>query len=143
MRTRLLVGIAVAACAFSIGASAAAAALSIHVLSNRADAISGGDALVSVSVPRGVSPSSVKVTLGSSDITNEFAPRPNGAYEGLVTGLQVGSNALTAEAPGQTPAQATIVNHAIGGPAISGPQVQPWVCKNAHPTDAKCDEAPT
>src|SRR6202043_3647226 len=67
----------------------------------------------------------------------------NGSYEGLLTGLAVGSNVLSAEAPGQTSGHATIVNHAIGGPVIAGPQVQPWVCKNAHPTDAKCDEAPT
>src|SRR5439155_344688 len=40
-------------------------------------------------------------------------------------------------------AHAPITNHAIGGPVISGPQVLPWVCRNSHPTDAECDEAPT
>ncbi len=144
MRMRLVVG-AVAAVGSLAGGVAAAQAgtLAVHVLSNRADAISGGDALVSVSVPRGVPASSVKVTLGSSDVTSEFAVRANGGYEGLLTGLQVGANSVTAEAPGATSGQATIVNHAIGGPVVSGPQIGPWVCKNAHPTDAKCDEAPT
>jgi hypothetical protein len=140
----LLISAAAAVGSLAVGVAAAqAGTLSIHVLSNRADAVSGGDALVSVSVPRGISASSVKVTLGASDVTSEFGVRPNGAYEGLLTGLQVGSNSITAEAPGATSGQATIVNHAIGGPTISGPQIEPWLCKNAHPTDAKCDQAPT
>jgi Tannase-like family of unknown function (DUF6351) len=144
MRMRLLILAAVATASLSAGVAVAqAGTLSIHVLSDRADAISGGDALVSVSIPRGIPPSSVTMSLGSTNVTSEFARRPNGSYEGLVSGLAVGSNTLSAQAPGATSGQATIVNHAIGGPAISGPQVQPWVCKNAHPTDAKCDEAPT
>src|SRR5579859_7381767 len=144
MRMRLLAGIAAAAGSLIVGVAAAhAGTLTIHVLSNRSDAISGGDSLVSVSLPKGVNPTSVKVKLGSTNVTSEFALRPNGSYEGVLTGLQVGTNTLTAEAPGQTSGKATIINHAIGGPVLSGPQVQPWVCKNAHPTDAKCDEAPT
>jgi hypothetical protein len=141
---RLLILAAVATAALSAGVAVAqAGTLSIHVLSDRADAISGGDALVSVSIPHGIPPSSVTLRLGSTDVTSDFAQRANGSYEGLVSGLAVGSNTLSAQAPGATSGQATIVNHAIGGPVISGPQVQPWVCKNAHPTDAKCDEAPT
>jgi Tannase-like family of unknown function (DUF6351) len=144
MRMRLLAGAAAAVVSLAVGVAAAqAGTLTIHVLSNRADAISGGDALVSVSLPPGVNPATVKMTLGSTAVTSEFAVRPNGAYEGLLTGLLVGSNALTAKAPGATSGSATIINHAIGGPVISGPQVQPWLCKNAHPTDAKCDEAAT
>ena len=144
MRMRLLVGVAVATGALTIGvAGAQAGTLVIHVLSDRADAVSGGDALVSVALPKGVNPASVKMTLGSSNVTSEFALRPNGSYEGLLTGLQVGRNTVTAEAKGQTSGHATITNHAIGGPVISGPQVLPWVCRNSHPTDAKCDEAPT
>ncbi|HEX4563416.1 MAG TPA: DUF6351 family protein [Solirubrobacteraceae bacterium] len=141
---RLLAGVAAAAGSLIVGVAAAhAGTLTIHVLSNRSDAISGGDSLVSVSLPKGVNPASVKVKLGSTNVTSEFALRPNGSYEGVLTGLAVGANTLTAEALGQTSGKATIVNHAIGGPVLSGPQVQPWVCKNAHPTDAKCDEAPT
>src|SRR5947208_324615 len=144
MRMRLLVGVAAATGALTIGvAGAQAGTLVIHVLSDRADAVSGGDALVSVALPKGVNPASVKMTLGSSNVTSEFALRPNGSYEGLLTGLQVGRNTVTAEAKGQTSGHATITNHAIGGPVISGPQVLPWVCRNSHPTDAKCDEAPT
>src|SRR5947209_13226397 len=143
MRMRLLILAAVATASLSAGVAVAqAGTLSIHVLSDRADAISGGDALVSVSIPHGIPPSSVTVSLGSTNVTSNFAQRPNGSYEGLVSGLAVGSNTLSAQAPGATSGQATITNHAIGGPVFSGPQVQPWVCKNAGAADEKCD-APT
>ena len=57
MRMRLLVGAAVATTALSVGvAGAQAGTLAIHVLSDRADAISSGDALVSVALPRSVAP---------------------------------------------------------------------------------------
>ncbi len=48
----------VAACALPTGAAAAGPdALAIHVVSNRADLVSGGDALVAVDLPKGVQPS--------------------------------------------------------------------------------------
>ena len=128
MRMRLLVAAAAATAALSVGvAGAQAGTLAIHVLSDRADAISSGDALVSVAVPRGVAPSSVKMTLGSSDVTSEFALHANGSYEGLLTGLAVGSNVLSAEAPGQASGQATIIDHPNGGPAFSGSWLALWL----------------
>ena len=79
MRIRLLISVAVAMGVLTVGvASAQAGTLVIHVLSDRADAISGGDALVSVSLPSGVNPASVKMTLGSSNVTSEFALRLSG-----------------------------------------------------------------
>jgi hypothetical protein len=144
MRIRLFTGAALAAAAMSMGvAIAQAGTLAIHVLSNRADAISGGDALVAVKLPRGLAPSAVRMTLGSTNVTSEFALRPNGLYEGLLTGLGVGSNALAAEAAGQTTGRATIVDHANGGPVLGGPQSEPWVCGNAGHTDARCSAPPT
>jgi len=121
-------------------ATAGAASVSVQVISNRADLTSGQEVLAAVALSR-VKPTSVKVTLNGSNVTGEFALRPNGSYEGLVTGLQRGSNVLKAEAPG-TSSQVTIVDHAIGGPVVAGPQVKPWACKNANPTDSQCD-APT
>src|SRR5207302_9564724 len=103
MRMRLLAAAAAAVVSLAVGVAAAqAGTLTTHVLSTRAAAISGGDALVSVSLPPGVNPATVKMTLGSIAVTSEFAVRPNGAYEGLLTGLLVGSNSLTAKAPGAT-----------------------------------------
>ena len=144
MRKRLFVGAVVVTAALSAGVTVAqAGTLAIHVLSNRADAISGGDALVAVKLPPKVAPSAVRMTLGSTDVTSEFALRPNGRYEGLLTGLLVGGNPLLAEAPGQTSGRTTIVDHAGGGPVLGGPQSEPWVCGNAGHTDAQCSAPAT
>lgn len=111
----------------------------IRVLSNRADLVSGGQALVAVGLPPGTAASRVKMTLGARDITNEFALRPNGRYEGLVTGLQLGDNVLTATLAGGSGARITITDHPNGGPVFSGPQVEPWICQKTA-VDAACDE---
>jgi hypothetical protein len=123
-------------------ASAAAPGPRVDVLSNRADVISGGDALVAIGLPKGLNPSAVTVRLGGRIVTNTFAVRPNSRFEGLLSGLRVGSNTLTASARGRRTARVTLVNHANGGPVISGPQVKPWVCQNGSKSP-KCDQAPT
>jgi hypothetical protein len=133
----------IAACAWPAGALARGTGgdLQIRVLSNRADLISGGEALVEVGLPSGVRPAAVRVKLGDANVTGDFAKRANGRYEGLVGGLRLGRDILTASAPGGLRDRAVIRNHPIGGPVFSGPQVQPWVCQNGsdHP---KCN-APT
>jgi hypothetical protein len=113
----------------------------INVLSNRADVISGGDALVAVNLPAGTDVTKVSVTLNGHDVTGQFALRPDGRYEGVVTGLNNGPNILAAKAPGAPGAQITITNHPTGGPVFTGPQVQPWVCQNGS-ADPQCN-APT
>src|SRR3954453_16153011 len=128
-----------------LAASSAAAAdssqLRIQVLSNRADLVSGRNALVAVDLPAGVSPSTVKMRLGPRNVTSAFAQRPNGRFEGLVTGLADGPNVLTALTRGGQSAQITLVNHPIGGPVFSGPQVKPWQCQDGA-QDEQCN-APT
>lgn len=119
--------------------SAPARALDLTVLSNRADLISGGDALVAVDLPSGVRASSVRVKLGGKDITDRFGIRINKRYEGLVVGLMNGPNELVASAPGAQSATITITNHPIGGPVFAGPQIQPWVCQ-ATAVDKQCNE---
>jgi hypothetical protein len=107
-------------------------AAGIHVLSNRADLISGGDALVEIT---GEVPTTV--TLNGADISSAFAMRPNGRFMGLVTGLALGANELVAA--GQ---RITITNHPIGGPVFSGPQIQPWTCFSGA-SDAQCNREPS
>ncbi len=119
-------------------AAAGSSDLRIDVVSNRADVISGGDALVAVHLPAGVKASKVKVTLDGRDVTADFAMRPNGRYQGLITGMRVGRNVLTATAPGAPANRAVIRNHPAGGPVLSGPQVHPWVCQNDSKRP-KCD----
>jgi hypothetical protein len=120
-------------------AARAADGAALDVLSNRADLISGGDALVAVTLPAGTDPAGVKVTLGGSDVTNDFALRPNGRYEGLVTGLAAGANTLEARLPDGSGARIVLTNHATGGPVFAGPQIQPWVCQ-AGARDAQCNQ---
>ena len=105
----------------------------INVVSNRADLISGGDALVEVVPPPDVNTSDVRVSLNGADVTGAFAVRDNGRFMGLLVDLLVGDNVVVASvdpsAPGRRPrAQITITNYKIGGPVFSGAQLQPWVC---------------
>lgn len=117
---------------------------SLEVLSNRADLVSGGDALVAAQVT-----GPVTVDVDGRDVTSAFAVRPSGRLEGLVTGLKVGPNVLTVRDAGGAGKRITITNHPIGGPVFSGPQVTPYACNpNASSpplgaaTDAQCN-APT
>jgi uncharacterized tannase-like protein DUF6351 len=140
-----------AAVLVSLGVAEVAAAhssnLELKVLSNRGDLISGGDALVEVDFPAWVSPSRVSVDVDGHDVTSAFAVRDDGRYTGLVNGLEVGENVLTARIRFGPRARITITNHPIGGPVFSGPQLQPFVCRTEQfglgpPQDVQCN-APT
>ena len=112
----------------------------ITVLSARPDQVSGGDALVEVSVPPRVDPDDVTVSLGGTDITDAFAPEGDDrTLVGLVEGLEEGDNTLTVRDGGRRDggvptARLTLTNHPIGGPIFSGPQQQPFVCTTARAT---------
>jgi hypothetical protein len=115
--------------------------LEIVTLSNRADLISGGDALVEVRVPKQVSLSAVKVKLNGHDITSSFQKDAAArTLRGLVTGLVTGRNDLAAEADGKgngngegKEVSLTITNHPIGGPVLLGSQTTPWICATPTP----------
>lgn len=100
----------------------------IEVLSNRADLISGGDALVAVELAPGTNLAGVHVTLNGADVTSRFALRPDGSYAALLTGLAQGANAVAARSVDGSARQITITNHPIGGPIFAGPQVTPYHC---------------
>ncbi|MCW2842815.1 MAG: hypothetical protein JWN22_731 [Nocardioides sp.] len=115
--------------------------LVVSVLSNRADLVSGGDALVQVRLPKGVRAGDVTVRVGDRDVTRRFAVRSDGRYLGLVTGLELGRNVVRATAPGFA-GRTVITNHPNGGPLFSGPQLGPYQCQETA-RDAQCNEAPT
>ena len=114
--------------AIAASVQAAATPLQIKVLSNRADLISAGDALVEIVLAPGVLPSAVQVDVDGRDVTRAFALRSNGRFMGIVEGLTVGANVLTARAKGAATARITLTNHSRSGPVFAGPQVQPWFC---------------
>ena len=67
----------------------------IRVLSNRADLISGGDALIEV-VLSGHAPSEARVSLNGTDVTRRFSLDPQSRFVGLIAGMSVGTNTITA-----------------------------------------------
>ena len=117
----------------------------ITVLSGRPDQVSGGDALVQVTVPRGLPADRVRVTVADRDVTSAFdEPGDDGRLVGLVDSLVEGDNTLTVKATGRgghrpRDARLTLVDHPIGGPVFSGPQQQPFVCTTAR---ARFDNRP-
>jgi hypothetical protein len=133
----LLAGVCLAAVAAQ--PAVAAKAPKIRVLSNRADLVSAGDALVAVKPPAGVSPSRLRVRLRGEEVTDEFAVRENGRFEALLTGLRDGPNGLVARVRGGPWAKLVITNHPNGGPVFSGPHVQPWVCQETA-VDEQCNQ---
>jgi hypothetical protein len=110
----------------------------IRTLSNRADLISGGDALVEVRVPRNVPLHQVRLRLDGRNVTAAFrTDAATRTMRGVLTGLRVGHNYFAAEANGRghgrPAAQLVITNHPIGGPVLLGSQTQPWVCATPTP----------
>src|SRR5437588_9554898 len=91
----------------------------ITVLSNRADLISGGDALIEIVLPAGVDPARVRVDVDGRDVTAAFGVRPNGRYIGLGTGLGERANVRTARAPDGAGAPIPTPDHPSGGPVLS------------------------
>ena len=120
-----------------------ATAPSLKVLSNRADLISGGDALIEVLPPaNGSAPdlAGLVVSLNGVDVSSQFARRANGRVMAQLSGLQLGVNSLSAKV-GSAINTVLITNHPNGGPLFAGPQPGPWTCSNAAKAiNAQCDQ---
>ena len=145
LRRRALVALSVvvaaALLAFVPSPSKAADDVRLLVLSNRADLVSGGDALVEVVVPADADVSALRVDDDGRDVSAAFARRADGRVTGLVTGLEVGANVLTARLPDGSGASLTLTNHPQAGPVFSGPHIKPWTC-GAGAVDEDCNRPP-
>ncbi len=127
----------------AVARSDAPARAAIEVLSNRADLVSGGEALVEVTAPAGVDPRILFISLnGVHDVRAAFAMSGEGRYLGLVGGMTPGRNTLSVEGPSVPRSTIEIVNHRAGGPLFAGPQVQPWTCQPGA-IDADCNQPPS
>lgn len=113
-------------------------AADIKVLSNRADLVSGGDALVEIVPAAGIAASALRIELDGTDVSSAFAMRPGERFMGLVTGMSEGRHLLTARAGDTALSSLVITNHANGGRILYGPQIQPWAC-DAGAQDADCN----
>ena len=112
----------------------------ISVLSNRADLISGGDALVEITADDSALLNGATVMLGDREVTQQLTATSEGSLKGLLQGMGLGANTLTVVLADESVLEQQIINHPNGGPVISGPQIQPWQCTNAAAVDAQCNQ---
>src|SRR4051812_49024188 len=115
--------------------------LEIRTLSNRADLLSDGDALVEVQVPKTVPLKKVTLTLNGVDVGDQFVvDEGSRTLRGVLTGMAPGGNTLVADANGNGNgrpwASLTLTNHPRGGPILLGSQTQPWICATPAPVAA-------
>lgn len=101
----------------------AAQPVQIDVLSGRADSVSGGDALVSVTGAR----RDFRIVAAGVDVTESFQSL-GGGLVGLVDDLPLGVSEITVtKKNGQVQTSLEVENHPITGPVFSGPQ-HPMYC---------------
>jgi len=128
-------------------------AFRIEVLSSKPHLVSGGDALVRVTVKKkDVRLSDVRVELNGRNVTGALVAN-HGAktLTGVVSGMRVGDNRLEADSKrhGVPEADLKVVNYPVSGPIISGPHESPYACTAQDfvpfpgsaplgPTDANC-----
>lgn len=110
----------------------AAGSLRIETLSAHPQRASGGDILIRVEAPPEIPLSAVAVTRNGDTVTAMFQPEPGRhALLGVVSGLRLGRNTLSAGALNAETAEISVVNHPIHGPVFSGPHEQPYACGTA------------
>lgn len=86
--------------------------------------ITGGDAVVEVSVPDPGAP--ILLTLNGRDVTQCLTKQTcAGRYRGLLEGFGIGLNILDAHS-GDLHARTSVRNFPIEGPLFSGPHLTPW-----------------
>ena len=108
-----------------------AIAQQIQVLSSRADTVSGGDAVIQVGLPAGISTQQVTILHNGSDVTSGFVATDVRTLQGLVSGLNVGLNTLvaTSRVDGRIIAKLAVQNWPLYGPVFAGPRRRPWICE--------------
>ena len=125
------------------GSDADATPLTISTMSNRADLISDGNALVEVRLPTGADATSMKVELNGRDVTSAFTAADGAARRGLVGGLAEGRNVIAAQAAGARAAELVVTNAPRSGPILAGPHLMPYVCATRVARDATATTAAT
>lgn len=115
--------------------------IALEAVSNRADLVSGGDVLVRVSLPRGDDGKAASLSVNGRPANAALHPTADGRYLALVNGLAAGKNEIRITSGGQS-ATLEVTNHPSGGPLFSGPQIQPWSCREGA-TSQQCDRPTT
>ena len=132
------------------GAPAGGHQFRIGILSSRPDMITGGSALVEISVPPQFALKGVTVQLNGQNITSVFRQEPGvNKLLAVVPGFNVGVNTMALLNEGKVQVQAELKNFPITGPVFSGPQEEPFQCQTQQfilpdgsslgaPLDASC-----
>ena len=117
----------------------------MHALSTRPEFVTGGDVLIAITGPANLAAKNLMVRANGKDVSAAFKPAPDSKQlVGLVSGLNVGSNAVVASIRGsKSTAQLTVVNHPITGPVLYSPHQTPFACETqavglGAPLDADC-----
>ena len=105
------------------GLAAQAAVRSVTAVSSRPDRVSGGDVLIEI---RQDDDATTPVALNGADVTAAFQASGPHVRMGLVTGLKLGPNRVTAG--GVT---LKLTDYPISGPIVSGPHETPFICTTA------------
>jgi Tannase-like family of unknown function (DUF6351) len=103
----------------------------IEVLSSESTLISGGSALVRVTLPPGTVRNGVTILAAGRDMSSRFKEVAPGALVGLVDGLPVGESSIDVR-PNRGVGLANtlaVQNWPIIGPIISGPHQAPYYCQ--------------
>jgi Tannase-like family of unknown function (DUF6351) len=128
-------------------AQTSAAAIDIRVVSSRPDLVSGGDALIQITLPAGAAGIRPLVLIGNRDVSAAFAAgERRNVFVGLVEGLGEGRNVVRVSA-GALVRELELTNHGLAGPLLSGPHMTPYICTTAEnglgePRDADCSATP-
>ncbi len=101
--------------------------IGIEVLSSQPDRVSGDDARIRVTPPKGGSVGDLRVHLGDQDVTSQLTADPKG-LEGVVKGFVEGTNTLTASGSDGAQASQLIRAWPLTGPIVSGPQLPLLAC---------------
>jgi hypothetical protein len=106
----------------------------IRTLSTRADTVTGGDVLIEVSVPQNVPRQKAIVFANGANITSTLHwDESSRTLTGLVTGLRLGANEISADSNGNGNGRPTallaITNYPITGPVFSGTHETPFKCE--------------
>src|SRR5205807_268962 len=106
--------------------------IELAVVSSLPSTVTGENARVEV---RGLQPGdTLQVQRDGTDVTSSLVPvsaKP-GVVDGVVSGLRVGTNHLTATATGPAGtrrARLEVTDHPVTGPVLSGPHQSPFLCQ--------------
>lgn len=106
---------------------AASSAATVNVVSSRPDMVSGGDALLEIGAGD-VDVSNARVSVNG--IAQKVTIKTDSAGRRLayLTGLSKGTSRVEVTLDDGRIATATLTNHDLSGPIISGPHQMPWFC---------------